>query len=121
MSKDTPEIAAARIEAERARARMMASAHNLQERISPRVLARDAWEGAKMKGADLVEDGVDAVKRNPGAASGVAAAAMLFLLRHPLMNLAGKVGGGTKTKPPKRRRKKNEEPQETSEQTETTE
>lgn len=120
MSKDTPEIAAARIEAERARARMMSSAHNLQERISPRVLARDAWEGAKMKGADLVEDSVDAVKRNPATAGGVAAAAMLFLLRHPLMDLAGKVGDGvrTKAKTRKTRKKKTED---TSEQTETTE
>ena len=120
MSKETPQVAAARIEAERARARMMTSAHQLQERISPKVLARDAWEGAKMKGADLVEDSVDAVKRNPGAASGVAAAAMLLLLRQPLMELAGKVSGGVKTKTRARRaRKKNDE--QTSEQTETTE
>ena len=122
MSKETPQVAAARIEAERARARMMASAHQLQERISPRVLARDAWEGAKMKGADLVEDGVDAVKRHPGAVGGVAAAAMLFLLRQPLMDLAGKVSSGAKAKTKSRARKprKNND-QKTSEQTETTE
>jgi len=111
VTKDTPEIAAARIEAERSRARMMSSAHALQERISPRVLARDAWEGAKLKSADLVEDGVDAVKRNPGTASGIAAAAMLFLLRHPIMDLAGKVGDGVR-----KRGKKNDD--ESSEQTE---
>lgn len=116
MSKDSPQVAAARIEAERARARMMSSAQQLQERISPRVLARDAWEGAKLKGADLVEDGVDAVKRNPAAASGVAAAAMLFLLRSPLMDLAGSVK--TKAKARKSRKKTDEQ---TSEQTETTE
>ncbi|QIK77631.1 DUF3618 domain-containing protein [Sphingomonas piscis] len=110
MTKDTPEVAAARIEAERSRARMMSSAHALQERISPRVLARDAWEGAKLKSADLVEDGVDAVKRNPGTAGGIAAAAMLFLLRHPLMDLAGKAGDGIKTKSAARKsRKKNSE------------
>jgi hypothetical protein len=120
MSKDTPQIAAARIEAERARARMMSSAHQLQERISPRVLARDAWEGAKMKGADLMEDGVDAVKRNPGAAGSVAAAAMLLILRQPLMDLAGKLSDGVKTKSRARKaRKQNDE--ETSEETETTE
>jgi hypothetical protein len=118
MSKETPQVAAARIEAERARARMMTSAHQLQERISPRVLARDAWEGAKVKGADLVEDGVDAVKRNPGTASGVAAAAMLLLLRQPLMDLAGKVTGGVKTR---RRKSRKINDEQTSEQTETTE
>ena len=120
MTRDTPEVAAARIEAERARARMMSSAHNLQERISPRVLARDAWEGAKMKGADLVEESVDAVKRNPATAGGVAAAAMLFLLRHPLMDLAGKVRDGVKTKT-KTRKPRKRKTQDTSEQTETTE
>jgi hypothetical protein len=116
VSKDTPEIAAARIEAERARARMMSSAHNLQERISPRVLARDAWEGAKLKSADLVEDSVDAVKRNPATAGGVAAAAVLFLLRHPLMELAGKVGDGVKSKKP--RKPRNKRTQDNSEETE---
>jgi hypothetical protein len=119
MTRDTPEIAAARIEAERARARMMSSAHALQERISPRVLARDAWEGAKIKGADLAEDAVDAVKRNPGTVSGVAAAAMLFLLRHPLMDLAGKVSDGVKTKAQTRKSKK--KPKENPKQTENVE
>ena len=41
---DTPEIAAARIESERSRARVMATAHELQERLKPGTLARDAWE-----------------------------------------------------------------------------
>jgi hypothetical protein len=106
MSKDTPELAAARINAEPARARMMASAHNLQERISPRVLARDAWEGAKTKGADLAEDAVDAVKRRPAAAGSVAAALVLFLARHPLMDLAGKVTDGVKGKTTERKARK---------------
>ena len=117
MSKETPEVAAARIQAERSRARMMSSAHALQERISPKVLARDAWEGAKLKSADLVEDGVDAVKRNPATASGIAAAAMLFLLRHPLMDLAGRVGGNGKSKTKSRKSRKDTD-EETSEQTE---
>jgi len=118
MSTDTPEVAAARIEAERSRARMMSSAHALQERISPRVLARDAWDGAKSKSADLVEDGVDAVKRNPGTAGGLAAAAMIFLLRHPLMDLAGKVKGNGKPRTRKARKGRDDQ---TSEQTETAE
>lgn len=118
MSKDTPQLTAARIEAGRARARLMDTAQVLQERLKPKTLAQNAWEGAKMKGADLVEDGVDAVKRNPGAAGGVAAAAMLFLLRQPLMDLAGKVSEGAKTKRRKPRKKNDEQ---TSEQTETTE
>ena len=72
-------VVAARIEADRARGQVMASAQALQLRLSPKVLARDAWEGTKSKGADLVEDAVDAVKARPYAATGVAAAIALFL------------------------------------------
>ena len=116
MSKDTPEMAAARINAERARGRMMATAHLLQDRLSPTTLAQNAWEGAKMKGADLAEDAVDAVKRRPAAAGGIAAALVLFLARHPLMDLAAKVTDGVKTKssePRPRKRRKKDDNQET--------
>ena len=95
---DTPEVAAARIEVERSRARLMATAHELQDRLSPRTLARDAWQGAKMKGADLAEDAVDAVKARPAAATGVVAAIALFLAREPLMDLVAKVAGGAKVR-----------------------
>ena len=106
MSKETPDSAAARKNPERARARMMSSAHELQERLSPRVLAQNAWEGAKMKGADLAEDAVDAVRRRPAAAGSVAAALILFLARHPLMDLAGKVTDGVKAKSTERKARK---------------
>lgn len=91
---DTPEIAAARIAAEVARTRMMATAEELQERLSPKTLARGAWEGAKSKGADIAEDAVDAVRARPVAATGVVAAIALFLARGPLLDLAGKVTKG---------------------------
>ena len=98
MSKETPEIAAAGIEAERARARLMDTARELQERLSPAVLAQNAWEGAKSKGADIAEDAVDAVRRRPAIASGVVAAIALFLAREPLIDMAGKLAGGVTAK-----------------------
>lgn len=104
--KDTPEIAAARIEAERRRARVMATAHELQERLSPKTLARGAWQGAKEKGADLAEDAVDAVRARPIAASGVIAAIAMFLAREPLMDLAGKLAGGANGGEQKRKTRK---------------
>jgi hypothetical protein len=88
---DTPEIAAARIEVERRRSRLMATAHRLQNRLAPATLARNTWQGAKEKGADLAEDAVDAVRARPLAASGVVAAITMFLAREPLMDLAGKL------------------------------
>jgi hypothetical protein len=104
--KETPEIAAARIEAERARGRLMASAHELQERLSPKTLTRDAWEGAKSKGADLVEDAVDAVRSRPLAATGIIAAITMFLAREPLIDLAGKLADGVTTKRAKKKPRK---------------
>lgn len=86
---DTPEVAAARIEVERSRGRLMATAHQLQDRLSPKVLAGNAWQGAKEKGADLAEDAVDAVKARPIATGGIIAAVTMFLAREPLMELAG--------------------------------
>jgi hypothetical protein len=113
MTKDTPEVAAARIEAERARARLMETARELQERVSPAVLAQNAWEGAKSKGADLAEEAVDAVRRRPAIASGVVAAIALFLAREPLIDMAGKLADGVtskrKTKKPASRKTKDKE------------
>ena len=91
MKNDAPEVTAARIEAERARAQLMRTAHALQARLSPKTLARDAWQGAREKGADLAEDAVDAVRKRPLAAGGVVAAVALFLAREPLKDLAEKL------------------------------
>ena len=90
---DTPEIAAARAEVERSRARVMTTAHELQERLSPKTLAKGALQGAKEKGADLAENAVDAVKARPIAATGVVAAITMFLAREPLMDAASKIAG----------------------------
>jgi len=93
-----PEIAAARLEVERTRLRLLDTAHQLQDRLSPKVLAKDAWQGAKDKGADLAEDAVDAVRARPLAATGVVAAITMFLAREPLMDLAGRLAGGISNK-----------------------
>ena len=109
MTADTPEVAAARIAAERARGRLMETARELQERLSPATLAQNAWAGAKSKGADLAEEAVDAVRRRPAIAGGVVAAIALFLAREPLIDMAGKladgVGSKRKSKPRKSKSK----------------
>jgi hypothetical protein len=120
---DSPEVVAARIEAERSRARLMATAHELQERLNPKTMARDAIQGAKEKGADLAEDAVDAVRTHPRAAGGAAAALALFLARQPLISLAGKLFRGSKpeNKPKRRKAKGTSENQDKQEDTETIE
>jgi hypothetical protein len=76
----------------------MATAQQLQDRLSPKTLARNTWEGAKEKGADLAEGAVDAVKARPLAATGVVAAITMFLAREPLIELAGRIAEGVGSK-----------------------
>src|SRR5437899_13091395 len=76
----------------------MPTPQGLQERVSPKTLARGAWEGAKMKGADFAEDAVDAVRSRPYAAGGVVAAIAMFLAREPIRDLAGKLVDGVNKK-----------------------
>jgi ElaB/YqjD/DUF883 family membrane-anchored ribosome-binding protein len=104
--RDTPEIAAARSEVEWSRSRVMATAQELQERLSPKTLAKGAWQGAKEKGADLAENTVDAVKSRPFAATGVVAAITMFLAREPLIDLAGRLIDGAGEKRKNRRTRK---------------
>jgi len=98
VSRNPPEIAAARFEADRARSQLMTTAHRLQNRISPGTLAQNAWEGAKDKGASLAENAVDAVRSRPVAATSVMAAIALFLAREPLMDLAGRATDKVRSK-----------------------
>lgn len=95
---DDPTIVAARAEVARRRTEVMATAHELQERLSPKTLAREAWQGAKDKGADLAEEAVDAVRSRPVAAGGVAAAVALFLARKPILGAAGKIADKRKAR-----------------------
>jgi ElaB/YqjD/DUF883 family membrane-anchored ribosome-binding protein len=111
VNADSPKVRQAREQADQARHRMFHSLQELQRRIAPGTLARDAWEGAKSKGADLAEDAVDAVRKRPVAATGAVAAIALFLAREPLMDLAGKWWNGTsKRKADKTKSKQDQEP-----------
>ena len=107
MTGEPPSVVEARQRADHARARLFATFDELldafkhmQQRFEPSHLARDAWEAAKSKGADVAEDAVDAVAKRPVATTGVVAAIALFLARGPLLNLAGKLVKG-KPKPSK--------------------
>jgi hypothetical protein len=118
--KDTPEIAAARIEAERSRGRFLDSLRafespilDLKNQLTPSHIIGDAWDAAKSKGADLAEDAVDAVRARPLATTGVIAAITMFLVREPLIELAGKLAKG------KRNERKTRKTKQTSRQDDT--
>ena len=79
-----PRIVEAEARVSDAREALINTARELQQRLAPRTLARDAWESAKVKGADIAEDAVDAVKRRPVATGGIVAAIAMFLARDPI-------------------------------------
>jgi hypothetical protein len=88
---DTPQVLAAKADAEQAQARFMATLHELQHRIAPSTIANQAWSGA-----DLAEDAVDAVRKRPYAAGGAVAALAVFLAREPLWDFASRLVGRRK-------------------------
>jgi hypothetical protein len=94
MTKADSASVEARANVERSRARLIDTARELQERISPRTLARDVWDSAKEKGAGLAEEAVDAVRKRPMVAGGVIAALALFLGRDPILDYASKLMNG---------------------------
>ena len=85
------EVRLAEAEVARRRDRVMASARELQARLEPRTLLRGAWQNAKVKGADLAEDAVDAVRARPYAIGGALAALALFLARDPIRDTAAEL------------------------------
>ena len=92
-------VTAARIAVERRRGELLETAQLLQSRLAPKTLAADAWEKARVKGADLAEDAVDAVKARPVAAGGAAAALVMFLARQPIKDAAVKLYDAMKSRP----------------------
>lgn len=82
---DTPPpdsaVAAAQANADLARARLMTTLGELQERISPRSIVHDVADGLRERGTALGGEAVTLARRRPLAVSGVAAALALFVTR----------------------------------------
>ncbi len=98
------QVKAAEFKVNRARAKMISTLQELSQQLQPHRLMEEAWEKAKDKGANLAENAVDAVRARPIAATGVVAAITMFLAREPLMDLAGKLVDGAKSKTNRRRK-----------------
>jgi hypothetical protein len=95
----TVEIERAQYEVEIAKKRFSSTVGALQYRLKPATLANQAWSEVRGKGSEVadealhsvngVADGaVRAVKERPIAASGAAAALLIFLARAPLWRAA---------------------------------
>ena len=101
----TNRIIAAQATVAEASESLIDTARELQTRLQPKTLVREAWESAKIKGADIAEDAVDAVKRRPVATGGIIAAIAMFLAREPIKDGVARLYGGMmsddKEAPPK--------------------
>ena len=93
-----PQVKQAEADVAAAREALIDTARELQQRLQPKTLARDAWQSAKVKGADIAEDAVDAVKRRPVATGGVIAAIAMFLAREPIKDGVSRLYGAMTSK-----------------------
>jgi ElaB/YqjD/DUF883 family membrane-anchored ribosome-binding protein len=88
-SDDSVNLIVAERQAETARQRLAGTLVELQARLNPKALARDAVQELKESGQEIARDGLDAVKRHPLTVGGIAAAIGLFLARRPIRRLLG--------------------------------
>lgn len=86
-----PELVAARARADAARARLMDTVAELQQRLKPATIAGQAWEGVKEKTGDMAGDAVEAVKARPVIVSTALAAFTLFLARSPIKSAVSRL------------------------------
>jgi len=100
------QVKSAEFEVDRARGKLIGTLHEISRQLEPHRLVQEVWDKAKDKGADLAEEAVDAVARRPLATGAVVAGIVAFFAREPLMDLAGKLVEGAKTKSRKRRKTK---------------
>lgn len=95
MSDDEPSLAVAQARSDRARQRLAATLVELQARLNPKALAREAAHELREAGQELAREGLDTVKRHPLTIAGVATAVGLFLARRPLRSLVTQKTGET--------------------------
>lgn len=85
---DTPDtLAAARIDVERARARLSATVNELHGRLKPDVLVREGVDRLRARGSEVADEVMDVARARPGLIGGVGAGMLLLWLRRPIGRL----------------------------------
>lgn len=87
MNDPVQRLTAAEHHATVARQRLSSTLSELQQRLAPKRLAREAARDL----AEASRTGADTVRNNPGAIAGVSALAGLFLARHRIAALIGRL------------------------------
>jgi len=81
VTKGDDEFTVAKVEADRARDKLTGTLVDLQARINPRALARDAIEELREAGTALARKGLAAAKRHPLPLIGIGASVVAFLAK----------------------------------------
>lgn len=91
MTLEQSELARAELNSHRARARLTATLIELQGRINPRTLARDAVDELRETAVELAASAVVAARRNPGPLLSIGAILLALLSRKKIVGaFAGK-------------------------------
>ena len=91
MSDDEPSLAIAEQRSDAARRRLAGTLVEIQGRLNPRALAREAAQELRETGEELAREGLAAVKRHPLTLAGVLTAVGLFVARRPIRALIARL------------------------------
>jgi len=83
MTGDDDDLATAKRKAEAARAKLTSTLVDLQARLNPKALMREAAHEVKEAAQELARDGLDTIKRHPITLAGATAAVGIFFARGP--------------------------------------
>lgn len=70
-----------------ARSRLTGTLGDIQRRVHPQLLLRNAWDGVREHSVALADEAVETAKARPGAAAGVIAGVVAVALRRPIGRL----------------------------------
>jgi hypothetical protein len=91
MIDDDPSLAVAAQRSAQARQRLAGTLVEIQARLNPKALAREAAQDLREAGHELAREGIESVKRHPLTVAGALAAIGLFVARRPVRALLAKL------------------------------
>jgi ElaB/YqjD/DUF883 family membrane-anchored ribosome-binding protein len=91
MNKPDASLAVAAQRSAQARQRLAGTLVEIQARLNPKALAREAAQDLREAGEELAREGLESIKRHPLPVVGVLAAIGLFFARRPVRALLAKL------------------------------
>jgi len=87
MTADDDDLTVAKSRADAARAKLAGTLVEIQARLNPKALAREAAHELKEAAQEIARGGLDSLKRHPITLAGATAAVGLFFARGPLKHV----------------------------------